>query len=51
MTIPKQSRNTGEEAAECLACLSRRIASVGFEPDFGRGDHPDTRTKEEVVCG
>ncbi len=34
---------TGEEAAECLACLSRRIASVGFEPDFGRGDHPDTR--------
>lgn len=30
---------TGEEAAECLACLSRRIASAGFEPDFSRGDY------------
>jgi biotin synthase len=30
---------TGEEAAECLACLSRRIAKAGFEPDFSRGDH------------
>lgn len=29
---------TGEEAAECLACLSGRIASAGFEPDFSRGD-------------
>lgn len=32
---------TGEEAAECLACLSRRIQSAGFEPDFSRGDHID----------
>ena len=32
---------TGEEAAECLQCLSRRIASAGFAPDFGRGDHID----------
>ncbi len=32
---------TGEEAAECLACLSRRIASAGFLPDFSRGDHID----------
>ncbi|ADU25640.1 [FeFe] hydrogenase H-cluster radical SAM maturase HydE [Ethanoligenens harbinense] len=32
---------TGEEAAECLQCLSRRIASAGFIPDFGRGDHAD----------
>lgn len=30
---------TGEEAAECLACLSARIARAGFEPDFSRGDH------------
>lgn len=30
---------TGEEAAECLACLSRRIASAGYEPDFSRGDY------------
>ncbi|MFA9380017.1 MAG: [FeFe] hydrogenase H-cluster radical SAM maturase HydE [Acetanaerobacterium sp.] len=35
---------TGEEAAECLACLSRRIASAGFEPDFSRGDHVDLQT-------
>ena len=42
---------TGEEAAECLACLSRRIASAGFEPDFCRGDHPDTREKEGAACG
>ena len=32
---------TGEEAAECLACLTRRIEAAGFEPDFSRGDHPD----------
>lgn len=30
---------TGEEAAECLSCMSRRIKSAGFEPDFSRGDH------------
>jgi len=29
---------TGEEAAECLGCLTSRIRSVGFEPDFSRGD-------------
>ena len=29
---------TGEEAAECLSCLSGRIRSAGFEPDFSRGD-------------
>lgn len=29
---------TGEEAAECLGCLTRRIRSAGFEPDFSRGD-------------
>lgn len=32
---------TGEEAAECLQCLSQRIASAGFTPDFSRGDHVD----------
>jgi len=30
---------TGEEAAECLVCLSRRIEAAGFEPDFSRGDY------------
>ena len=29
---------TGEEAAECLACLSRRIASVGYRLVTDRGD-------------
>ncbi len=29
---------TGEEAAECLGCLTQRIRSAGFEPDFSRGD-------------
>lgn len=32
---------TGEEAAECLGCLSGRIRSAGFQPDFSRGDHVD----------
>ncbi|MDX9871040.1 MAG: [FeFe] hydrogenase H-cluster radical SAM maturase HydE [Clostridia bacterium] len=32
---------TGEEAAECLGCLSERIRSAGFQPDFSRGDHTD----------
>ncbi len=32
---------TGDEAAECLSFLSRRIASAGFVPDFSRGDHID----------
>ena len=31
---------TGEEAAECLGCLTRRIRFAGFEPDFSRGDGP-----------
>lgn len=39
---------TGEEAAEGLACLSRRIASAGFEPDFSRGDHCKVQNKAEV---
>ncbi len=30
---------TGEEAAECLNCLTERIRSAGFEPDFSRGDY------------
>ena len=36
---------TGEEAAECLSCLSNRIRSAGYTPDFSRGDHID-RQKE-----
>lgn len=39
---------TGEDAAECLACLSRRIAAAGFVPDFSRGDHVDLQKKAAV---
>lgn len=30
---------TGDEAAECRVCIEKRIRSVGFAPDFSRGDH------------
>jgi biotin synthase len=29
---------TGDEAAECLKCMQRRIHSTGFIPNMGRGD-------------
>lgn len=29
---------TGEEAAECISCLKRRIESTGYQIDMGRGD-------------
>jgi len=38
---------TGEEAAECLSCLTGRIQSAGFVPDFSRGDHIDW---EKIDC-
>ena len=41
---------TGEEAAECLSCLSRRIAWAGFAPDFSRGDHADRQGKGDLPC-
>lgn len=31
---------TGEEAAECRGCLSRRVESVGYEIVTDRGDSP-----------
>ncbi len=30
---------TGDEAAECVVCISNRIRKSGFTPDFVRGDH------------
>lgn len=30
---------TGDEAAECLNCMERRIRSYGFVPDMSRGDY------------
>ncbi len=32
---------TGDEAAECIVCISNRIRKSGFTPDFSRGDHLD----------
>jgi len=32
---------TGEEAAECVRCLSARIEKAGFEVSVDRGDHPN----------
>jgi biotin synthase len=32
---------TGEEAAECFGCLSRRMQFIGYELDFCRGDYKE----------
>ena len=37
---------TGEEAAECIECLRRRIKSIGYEIVTDRGDHPDMMAHE-----
>jgi biotin synthase len=42
---------TGEEAAECLPCLARRIVSSGFSPDFSRGDYVDLQRGDGSSCG
>ena len=31
---------TGDEAAECRMCLSRRIGRIGYELAVDRGDYP-----------
>jgi len=33
--------STGEEAAENCAAINDRILHAGYEPEYGRGDHPD----------
>lgn len=30
---------TGDEASECILCISNRIKKSGYTPDFQRGDH------------
>lgn len=40
---------TGDEAAECLACLGRRIASVGCQMSMACGDHPFSERKHSYV--
>ncbi len=32
---------TGDEAAECIVCISNRIKNSGYTPDFSKGDHID----------
>lgn len=34
---------TGDEAAECRACMARRIETTGCHVVISRGDHPDFR--------
>ena len=36
---------TGEEAAECSACLRRRIERIGYHVSESRGDHPGVAFK------
>ena len=36
---------TGEEAAECHACLEGRIARIGYRAVSARGDHADWKRK------
>ena len=30
---------TGDEAAECINCMKRRMESIGYEVVIGRGDY------------
>lgn len=41
---------TGEEALEGLDCLTGRITSAGFIPDFSRGDHVDIQNGGDRLC-
>ena len=36
----------GDEAAECISCLGRRVESIGCKLDFSRGDSPEIKTKK-----
>ena len=38
---------TGEESAECKACLSRRMESIGYRVVTDRGDAPNIQQKKE----
>lgn len=40
-------RCTGDEAAECVRCLSRRVESVGCYIASGRGDYPGWKRRGE----
>ena len=37
---------TGDEAAECVACLKTRVEAAGCRVVVSRGDHPSRQTKE-----
>ena len=36
---------TGDEAAQCRNCLSRRMKSIGYQVEVSRGDHLSRRSK------
>jgi biotin synthase len=40
---------TGEEAAECHACLERRISSIGYQVVSSRGDQADW-VRKDLSC-
>ena len=35
---------TGDEAAQCVACLGQRLSSTGYHLEIARGDHPGFQT-------
>jgi biotin synthase len=40
---------TGEEAAECRACVEGRIRRAGFVPNMGRGDYIDLQSSQDAT--
>ena len=34
---------TGEESAQCVGCIDKRITAIGYEVVSDRGDHPDMK--------
>ncbi len=38
---------TGDEAAECWACLNRRMEKIGYELAVSRGDFPDAPARKQ----
>ena len=41
---------TGDEAAQCIECLGRRVASTGYHLTQDRGDHPLFRPAQNEGC-
>lgn len=41
---------TGDEAAECRACMDRRIQDIGYQVVISRGDFAGNRVNQGAVC-